>query len=233
MILVLAEPADLSAIWLGTRLRPRVGDVQIVTPAQLIYAPSIVQRLSTDDTAADVRLATGITIDLAAAKGIVNRLRTLPVEHLRAANAVERSYAESELYAFILGFLAALPCPIFNAPTPQSLCGPTYSWIHSRELAAKAGLVSSPAVCSEALLIEPTEASAHGATIFVLDGKLIGPLVAPPLRDMLISFAALWGGRLLQIDLAADRTFLGATSFVDYRLGGDVLVGAIARALTA
>ena len=77
MILIVAEPGDIGALWLRTQLARRLAHpVEIVTPAQLVYAPSILQRLTSRCSDADFRLGDGRTLCMSAVRGMVNRART-------------------------------------------------------------------------------------------------------------------------------------------------------------
>jgi hypothetical protein len=69
---------------------------------------------------------------------------------------------------------------------------------------------------------------------FVLDGRLIGPVIPGTARDRLLAFAQLWGTRLLQIHSRKSGGtwhLVGATGSVDFRLGGRALLSALARLL--
>ncbi|MCC2662886.1 MAG: hypothetical protein K0R41_946 [Geminicoccaceae bacterium] len=235
MILIIAEPVDAAALWLRPRLAARLAStVSIVTPMQLVCSRRILHRLSTGGASSRFVLANGQTIEGAALVGVVNRLGTLPTAHLASAPPRERIYARDELYAFILGWLSSLECPAINRPEPNFLGGPWYPPLEALQLAMLAGLPCALQRLS-VNTVEPAPVSGEvRRSCFIVDQRVVGPLMPQQLRDALLRFAALWGGRLLQVDFAvADEklVFSAATSFADFRSGGDILVRAIARAL--
>ncbi len=237
MILIVAEPGDLAAHWLRAQLRRRLAHpVEVVTPARLVYAPSILQRLTSRQSDADFRLSRDKTLRMSAVQGVINRIRTVPTAHLSAAEAAERDYAASELHAFLLGWLASFDCAMLNAPAPESLWGPSHSRLSALHFAAVAGLsCRRTRVTTKAP--QPLEAPMRGTVAhFVLDGQVIGPLLPASMRDAMIAFAQLWGSRLVQIETVVNggqNEFATATSLVDFPSGGDALVHAIARALSS
>jgi len=237
VILIIAEPDDLGALWLRSQLDRRPADpVEVVTPATLVYAPSIVQRLTSRVSDADFRLTDGRTLRMSAVQGVINRIRAVPTAHLHAADAAERDYAASELHAFLLGWLASFDCAMLNAPAPESLSGPSHSPMSTLHFAAIAGLscrrtqikTTAPQPLEQA---PPRRTAVH----FILDDQVIGPLLPAPMRDAMVAFARLWGARLLQIETIAGggrNEFVSATSLVDFAAGGDTLIRAISRALS-
>lgn len=229
MILVLAEPSDAPALWLARRLTLRHA-VRVVTPTQLLCSPCIIQRLSRNGDHFAFRLADGAYLARDTVHGVVNRLLAVPDAHLQAAVPGERAYAHAELWAFLLGWLAGLEVPVLNPADPSGLAGPWRSTEETAYLAALAGLP----VRLGARQRDP--ASPAVASVFVLDGRVIGRSVPAEIRDAVLRFAALWGGRLLQVDFDAapqNGVVCSATSFVDFPRGGDLLAGHISQALCA
>jgi hypothetical protein len=237
VILIIAEPADLGALWLRSQLACRLaGPVEVVTPAKLVYAPSILQRLTSRCSDGDLRLSDGRTLRMPAVQGMINRIRAVPTAHLHAADDAERDYAASELHAFLLGWLASFDCAMLNPPAPESLAGPSHSRLSALHFAAISGLgcrrTNITTMAPQPLEQAPTE---RIAVHFVLDGQVIGPLLPVAMRDAMVAFARLWGARLVQIETISDEgrnEFVRATSLVDFQAGGDTLVRAIARALS-
>ena len=223
MILIIAEPFDAAALWLCTSLSATTRiPVRVVTPSQLAYAPSATHRLSSDTADVAFALADGSLIRSAELNGVVNRMSAIPQAHLARADPADRAYAAGELHAFTLGWLATLPCPVFNPPAPEALAGAWHSEMATQQLAAIAGL--------------PPLASPATDTHFVLDGQVIGLLLPAVQRDALIQFAHLWGGRMVQIETSTAggmRYFVAATSLVDFRRGGALLVRALAKVLAS
>lgn len=235
MILVIADPSDAAALWLGRALAGRLAaPVRFVTPAQLVYSPRIAHRFDGAGNGFSFALPDGETLTGEGLSGVINRFVAIPSAHLAAAHPEDRAYAESELQAFLLGWLGSLDCPMFNAPSPECLAGPHFGEIQALHFAALAGLDVPLArlgtAAPGAIPPETGPAMRH----FVLDGRLIGPILPAEDRDALLQFAQLWGARLLQIDSGEGlgrRRFHAATSLVDFPSGGQALLRAIAAVL--
>lgn len=237
MILILAEPGDAAALWLRGALKPFFsGPVRVLTPARLIYAPSIVQRMDTRGGTIRITLDDGEELDFAAVRGVVNRLATVPMAHLDRAEPADRLYAATELHAFLLGLLASLSCPLLNSPAPEWLAGPHHSEIGALHLAVAAGLRCPARVVDASRPAPPVRDRRADTAHVVLDDQVIGPVLPARWRDALLQFARGWGARLVQIETREEdgqRIFVAASSLVDFPRGGGVLVRAVARALGA
>lgn len=236
MILILADATDHSALWLGRRLADFTPlPVRVLTPVQLLCARSIVHRLDTEGGGFAIETAAGERIDDENVTGIVNRLVAVPTGHLRTATEADRRYAEEELFAFLLGLLAAMDCPVLNPASPDCLAGAWHGSVLIRHFAATAGLHCDAVTLVPGATEPPPADYASGDRIhFALDGKLIGPVLPGPARDRLLAFAQLWGTRLLQIHSRRSGgkwRLVGATGSVDFRLGGRALLSALARLL--
>ena len=235
MILIIAAPEDVPALWLKTQLARRSAvPVRLVTPARLACSPSISHRLAGDDDEFFAALFGEEPVRGDSLTGVVNRFRELPAALFDNAVAEDRAYAASELLAFTLGWLASLPCPVINPPAPLSLAGSAPPPMVALNQAAVAGLAVPATRLSSASPAPPAAAPAPGTTSHcVLDGRLFGPILPSDDRDALLQFARLWGDRLVQIDTSpgTPRYFRGASGFADFRHGGEALVQALARAL--
>lgn len=236
MIVVLAEPGDSAAHWLGAELgRCQKMPVEVVTPARLAYSPTIVHRMSTGATDAEFDLGDGRWLRTREMRGMINRMTAVPHAQLAKAAPADRDYAVAELHAFFLGWLASLECPLVNPPAPECLAGPWHSEIVALQWACQAGLGVTPRRI-DADVGAITDPPGDRAMIhFVVDGQLVGPIVPAATRDALILFAHLWGARLVQIETheaeEGQRLFTKATSVVNFPIGGAPLVRAIARIL--
>ena len=235
MILIIADPSDTGALWLRGALGRRVaGPVRLVTPAQLAYAPSIAHRLGGPGDGFRFALADGDVLTGERLTGVVNRMVGMPFAHLAHAHPDDRAYAEGELHAFLLGWLGSLDCPMLNEPSPDCLAGPLFGEIHARHFAALAGLGVGAARLDPANPSAPALATRPTMRHFVLEGRLIGPIVPAADRDSLLQFGRLWGARLMQIDSdeAGDRRrFHAASSLADFPSGGEALLRAVAEVL--
>ncbi len=82
-----------------------------------------------------------------AAREITGWLTRLPAVFARELSAItpgDRDYVASEMTAFLLAWLAALPCRVLNRPTPGCLSGPAWSPARWALAAARAGLRVNP-----------------------------------------------------------------------------------------
>ena len=91
-----------------------------------------------------VRIANRV-LGLDAIGGVLVRLPWVHEYELPHIAPVDRAYVAAELNAFLLAWLADLPCRVINRPTPLCLSGPGWrpeQWIHA---AARLGLSLRPA----------------------------------------------------------------------------------------
>jgi hypothetical protein len=234
MILILADAHDADALWLRAALAPLVAmPLAVLTPARLVYARTIMHHMDSSSTHSCFDFGDGTSLDTSAIRGVVNRMSGAPTDHFSSAEPRERLYAASELQAFLLGWLASLPCPLLNPPAPESLAGAWHSDVVATQLAVLAGLRCRPFVVDAD---DPPLSSftGMGSAHFILDGKVIGPMLPARDRDALIQFAHLWGARLVQVETCQEQgrlTFLGASSLPHYPRGGPTLVRAMAQVL--
>lgn len=237
MILIIAEPFDTAALWLRAALTEATCiPVRVVTPSQLAYAPSATHRLSTTDADIAFTLGDGATVRAAELSGVVNRMTAVPQAHLARAAPVDRSYAVGELHAFMLGWLATLPCPLLNPPAPEALSGPWHCEMAARHFAVQAGLACAPVTLALDDALDPSPARAGTDTHVVLDGQVVGALLPAAQREAMIQFAQLWGARMVQIETRPHdgaRHFVAATSLIDFPRGGALLVRALVKVLAA
>jgi len=75
--------------------------------------------------------------------GVLVRRSAVVAEELPWMAEEDRAYVAAEINAFLVAWLSAMPCPVFNRPTPTSLCGPGWSQIHWQHAAARAGVTWS------------------------------------------------------------------------------------------
>jgi len=72
--------------------------------------------------------------------GVVVRRPAVAAEELPWIALDDRHYAMAEVNAFLVAWLAALRCQVFNRPSASSLCGPAWSQTHWQIAAARAGV---------------------------------------------------------------------------------------------
>ncbi|MEM6666416.1 MAG: hypothetical protein AAF638_08440, partial [Pseudomonadota bacterium] len=229
MILVLFHPMDTGATALADALRQTTAcPVLAITIDEVVYPPRIVQRLGSHTTGTEMLLHNGTRIDGTEVTGVINRVAGLPDKHLAHVSAGDRAYAMEELYAFILGWLAAFPCAIVNAPHARGLSGyfadPLTLDIWSR-MAGFAGV-----------LPENWDGDIKAASAAVaFDGRLYGPVTSERTRMAALRLQGLTGLSLCQIDMAegADGTpwLVDFNPFPDSAIGGRPLLRDLATVL--
>ncbi len=226
-LLVIAEATDADALWCRHLLAESFrGPVVQVTPSEMVMAPQLSHRLGTDHESVQLTLARGLTLSGAELAGVVNRIQRLPDRHFVQAQGSEHGYAAAELQAFFLGWLSALPCPIFNAPTPACLHGPAHADLAARHMAALAGWAVDDTPPG------PDAGAGPVQVHWVLGHAVLGPDLPLHEQQALLALASLWGGRLLQVHSRAGaqaRLFVSATSWVDFRAAGPALAHALAH----
>ncbi len=238
MWLVLCATNDLAALWAARGLGARgLQPLEIVTAEVLAYNQRFAHRLTAGQPEVQITLVDGRFINSATVRGTLNRLQFIPSAHLGRANATDRQYAEQELFALYLSWLHGLPGIMLNRPTPQGLSGP---WRHPSEwvwLAAQAGLLTIPYQQSDWREAPGSEALARNSarTIIVVKNTCCGPTAPPPVAAGCLRLAQLSGTGLLGLDFhlasSGDWVFTSATPLPDLRLGGSVLLDALAKAL--
>jgi hypothetical protein len=241
--LIVCSSDDMSALWTYEGLKRRgVRPVELVTADMLAYSLESEHRLTPDAVEVSISLADGRRVSSSHAAGVLNRLTSIPLAHMRQAEPRDQDYAVQELNAYFLSWLHSLPCPVLNRPTPQGLAG---RWRHASEwvwLAIQAGLPSpsyrqtsrdqiDETITERGLLPPGTPTT----TVLVVNGQVVGAAVPPGIASGCGRLAALCGTPLLGVDLADGAagpwTFAGATPLPDLRRGGDALLDALASAM--
>lgn len=73
-------------------------------------------------------------------RGLVVRRPAVVAEELPWIAAEDRQYVATEINAFLVAWLSALPCAVLNRPSATSLCGPAWSQTYWKLAAARAGV---------------------------------------------------------------------------------------------
>jgi hypothetical protein len=252
MWLILTTSLDPCGPWLKTALIERgVEPVEWITDCQLAAARRWVHRVGVDGSSVIIELADGRVIDSRAVTGAINRLSMIPREQVLAVRAADRAYAEHELYAFYLSWLACLPGPVLNPPDPQGFCG---AWLHPLRMARLAAEAGVP--CVPVCLDSETQPGMYGATtaiplvfqtlprmlLLAAGARVCGTdsgaaaqaeqLAAPILRFAALARCPILG---LEFAIAADAgaSLLTTTPLPDLRRGGEPVADALAEALGA
>jgi hypothetical protein len=254
MWLMLCESDDHSALWASHGLRARgLEPLEIVTPQALVYGLRWDHRLGVRDTHVAIRLHDARVIDSARTRGVINRLGYLPVSLFAQACDTDRLYAQGEMTALFMSWLAAMPAPVLNRPTAQGLCG---AWRHASEwmmLAAEAGLSTRPyhqngksnppstsAFAAAGAAAPPALADSRKtrALVLVVGSRVVAPHaidLPSPIADGCARLARLAGQGLLGIDLTREVDgrwlFNDASPRPDLRAGGAALLDALAEAM--
>ncbi|MCP9488990.1 MAG: hypothetical protein MSC31_03845 [Solirubrobacteraceae bacterium MAG38_C4-C5] len=238
MRLLLHDPDDASAAWVLEGLRARGVALEPVGSGELLRARTWHHAVGTDGASAGIVLADGRTIDSREVVGTLNRLTAVPPLSGPVA-ADDREYAAQELHALWLSWLAALPGPVLNRPTPYSLCG---LWLDGAQWAlraGRAGLPCAPLALGDAAQVPypalEERAQAPSAWLVVACGTVFGTPEAEPLATGCTALAHDVGAELLGVGLArgpdGDLSFATATTLPDLRFAGAPLLDLLARRL--
>jgi hypothetical protein len=164
MILVACAATDVSALWLARALVQLDETVEVVTVEELGSA-RLEHRIEHGSSSVVLDLADGRRVDSAAVDMVVNRVVAPPTVPRQLVATSDCDYAEQELWAVTLGWLASFSCPILNPPSPMGLAGAHRSDLEWRSLAARSGLaVAGPAAAPTVELV----------SVLVVGGRVIG-----------------------------------------------------------
>ena len=217
MILLITRPTDPLVAALRAALAPgavAVMDVETGPLASWHFEPGAAER--------SALVVDGRRVVAGELTAVLSRLPWVDPARLEAIVPDDRAYVAAETSASLVAWLAALPCPVLNRPTPACLVGPAWAPQQWALAAARAGLrvaaVEERAArggrCAEAA---PSPVRATRATVTVVGGRCVGEvapaLVAGALRLATEARVALLG---VSFDGAeADAHFLGATPTPD------------------
>lgn len=138
-LLVLADAQDVAAQAFVHRYRGE--GARLLSPADLSCAG---WRYRVGDAAGSVAVAGGLACPAAALRGVVTRLPAIGRWHLPHVADTDRDYVASEMNAFLVAWLSALPCPVLNRPVLPSLSGPGWCWDQWVRLAIASGVPVAP-----------------------------------------------------------------------------------------
>ncbi|HEY0079007.1 MAG TPA: hypothetical protein VGB73_10205 [Pyrinomonadaceae bacterium] len=140
MLVVYASRHDATAQALVARWAEH--DAALLTAADLSVAGWRYHLDSPDDSTA---IVSGRRVEARRISGVLIRWPFVHERELSHIIPEDRAYVASEMFAFLLGWLTQLKCPVLNRPTPTNLLGPSWrheQWIHT---AAKLGIRVRPA----------------------------------------------------------------------------------------
>ena len=237
-ILVLCSAADVPALWLARALTA-LGEAVTVLTVEELAAARIQHRIEAAGTSFVVDRADGTRLEAAGVDLVVNRVVEPPAIPRALVSAADREYAEQEVWAVTLGWLAsfqACGCRVVNPAAPGGLGGRDRSDLEWRALAVRAGLPVLPAAVAGRWARGPVAASVVVVGDAVIRQRGMPLEVPPSLRAALRRFAE--AARLPLLGVALAPTPTGPT-FVDVDLRPDLhltgrplaeALGAMARA---
>src|SRR5437762_4814688 len=140
--LVLAEPDDVSAIKVCAELQQRRSPASalFLTSSALSESGGFTHWLSDDRVDSRVRTREGWEIRSDEIGVVLNRLRVVNLRRFGRSKPADREYANMEMFALLLSWLASLPCPVVNAASPAGLSGASHRPVSIQRMAAEAGL---------------------------------------------------------------------------------------------
>jgi len=145
-ILILAEPHDATAHRVAALARQAYSTpaVRVVSSLEIARAPRWSHEVGADGVATHVRLVDGTTLRSGDIAGVFNRLWPVPASAFTSFDPTDREYAQAEMHALLVSWLASLTCPVINRASPHSLCGSPWSHVKWRIAAGRAGLETLP-----------------------------------------------------------------------------------------
>lgn len=224
MLLVFASERDLSARRLIEAWGAR--DARLVTPRDLstagwchyVNAPG-----------SDVAVIGGQRIAADQVAGVLTRLPAVWAQDRAHIVEGDRRYVAAEMTAFMTAWLARVPRPVVNRPTPTSLMGPGWSTERWFGAAARAGLRLATARRRYPPDASPSDASPPGATVTVVGERCVGAADAS-LYAQALCLARAADADLLDVRFSAPGP---EACFVGVQLWPDVAQAEVADALAA
>lgn len=214
-VLVVASAADAGAAAFAARWH--AAGVRVLVPRELSRAGWVFR---VGDAAASRGRVGAERFESRRLKGVVVRLGAVRPADLAHVAAADRLYVAGEMSAFLLAWLSALPCPVWNRPWPPSLCGPAWRPAQWRRAAARAGLAVAP----------PEPAGERTLARCTVVGTQVLGTASPRRRASALALAREAGAGLL--DLAFDSAHDDA-GLVDVDLQPDLARAELADALAA
>ncbi len=141
-VIVLASPGDVTALGVCSVLQEQIGEerVRFISGEELALAPCWEHRQGVNGSSTRILFADGTRFDERQVGAVLNRITVPELPQFYGASEADRLYAISEVSALWLSWLAALPCPVVNPPSPWSLSGPEFPLLQWLNLASRAGL---------------------------------------------------------------------------------------------
>jgi hypothetical protein len=212
VIAIVASRLDSEARSLAAAWRPE--------GAAVLSAEDLVSsgwKLRVGDPHGGTAVVSGHPTAVATIRGVLVRRPAVMPEELKQIAREDRAYVAAETNAFLVAWLSALPCPVFNRPSANSLCGPAWDRLHWEVACARHGVawadgagtteVTEVVVCGSDTLFAKTESQTRAAIALSKEANVellgvrfrgdavAGVTVAPslaskPVRDALLHFLA-------------------------------------------
>lgn len=143
--LILAGPGDATADLVASLARSRYGAhaVCVVTPEQVALAPRWTHRVGEHGVSTELVFRDGTAIGSDELAGVLNRVCYVQLPQFQKSRPDDVMYAQAELHALLVSWLAGLRCPVINPATPHALSGVSLSAVRWRMLAGAVGLPSA------------------------------------------------------------------------------------------
>jgi hypothetical protein len=212
MILILAKKEDAAAVSLVKRWAEH--DARLLTPEDLSVA-GWCHKPGTPRNGRVVVGGAGVPID--DLRGVLVRLPAVAESDLPHIRAADRGYVAMEMTAFLVAWLASLPCPVINPPTPMCLAGPRLrpeQWAH----AAARENVPVATIARTSQGYKPPAHSVNSVTTVTVVGKWCHGARSQEQAERAHRIARATGANLVHtyfIGPHDDPVFVGADPWVD------------------
>ena len=239
MRLHLCHSADVGALAVQPFLRERLPDLRLVTAEEISSASKWEHRLDSHGAVVTrAVLPDGSGIDGECIDGVLNRLMSPCPVHVLQSTSADREYALGEYTAFFLSWLNGLRCPVIGRATPQGLCGRWRQPLEWVVIAQRSGMEARVEAFDESwtgLASPGAGLQMPGVTVIVAFGKVFSMLDIPSaVSHACQRFAVAADCDILGLEFATGRGWgplVGVTPVPDLRLGGELLLDAIAGVL--
>jgi hypothetical protein len=141
MLVVLAYKYDAAARALVERWRAAGERAALLTCADFARPG---WRYAAGNPAAGTADIDGQVIATSEIRAVVTRMPAVGEAELGHLHQDDRSYAASEIQAFLLAWLSSLECPVLNRPSPSNLAGPWWTLAQWVQRARRLGLAARP-----------------------------------------------------------------------------------------
>ena len=240
MWIVLCSSADHSALWMFERLQARRRAPVSLVLVEELSDPRIrwEHRVGTRGALTRITLPGGRQLPADGVSAVLNRLTTVPLTVLAAAETADRDYVMNELTAFTSSWLGVLAPKVINRPAPQGFAGRWRRPLEWRVLAGRAGLRAADLRLTSTEPLDEASIGREPSTyVLAVDGHLFHPLAPPSLQRAVHRFSALAETQLLGLRFdgldpaAAGWRLLDATPQPDLSLAGEDGVAAVEAVL--